>query len=443
MAVVGTSGSGKSTLAGLLPRFYDLQGGAIRIDGTDVSTVTLDSLRRSIGLVFEDSFLFSDTIRANIAYGRPDATDAEVERRGPHRRRPRLHRRAGRRLRHGRRRAGPHALGRPAPAHRAGPGDPHRPQGARARRRDLGRRQPHRGRDPRHAPRRPRGPHDHPHRPPPFDAAASPIASPCSTTGHVVDVGTHDELDERCAALPPPAVGSGRRRRGRGRARPRRDRRDDGQRIRRTGRRSSTRSARPRARRHPGLWRRDGDDGRPPRARRGRAQGDGHAVAGRGHGRRWRRRACWAGWPRRPSCWPRSSALPPAARPSRPARRRRPAGGPDVPASRRFLRPWRAQLAIGLTLVVLDGAGHARRTDPRAPRDRRRVSRPAVTGALWAATLAYLLVVAGRLGGDDRPDVRHRPHRRAGAVRACGSGSSPTSSGSASTTTTGRWAGGS
>lgn len=79
MAVVGTSGSGKSTVALLLPRFYDLLGGTIRIDGTDISTVDLDSLRRSIGLVFEDTFLFSDSIGANIAYGRPESTPAEIE----------------------------------------------------------------------------------------------------------------------------------------------------------------------------------------------------------------------------------------------------------------------------------------------------------------------------------------------------------------------------
>ncbi|MCU1354616.1 MAG: transporter related, partial [Acidimicrobiales bacterium] len=79
MALVGTSGSGKSTVALLLPRFYDLQAGTITVDGTDLTTVDLDSLRRQIGMVFEDTFLFSDTLAANIAYGRPDATQAEVE----------------------------------------------------------------------------------------------------------------------------------------------------------------------------------------------------------------------------------------------------------------------------------------------------------------------------------------------------------------------------
>jgi ATP-binding cassette, subfamily B, bacterial len=78
VAVVGASGSGKSTLALLLPRFYDPQGGSVRIGGYDVAEVTRDSLRAAIGLVMEDSFLFSDTVRANIAYGRPDATDEEI-----------------------------------------------------------------------------------------------------------------------------------------------------------------------------------------------------------------------------------------------------------------------------------------------------------------------------------------------------------------------------
>jgi ATP-binding cassette subfamily B protein len=78
LAVVGTSGSGKSTISLLLPRFYDVRGGAIRVGGHDVRDLTLDSLRASIGLVMEESFLFSDTIRANIAYGRPDATLAQV-----------------------------------------------------------------------------------------------------------------------------------------------------------------------------------------------------------------------------------------------------------------------------------------------------------------------------------------------------------------------------
>ena len=78
VAVVGGSGSGKSTLAALLPRFYDPQSGTVSVDGTDVRTVTLESLRSQIGVVFEEAFLFSDTVRSNIAFGRPDATDEAI-----------------------------------------------------------------------------------------------------------------------------------------------------------------------------------------------------------------------------------------------------------------------------------------------------------------------------------------------------------------------------
>ncbi|MGZ4736583.1 MAG: ABC transporter ATP-binding protein [Acidimicrobiia bacterium] len=79
VALVGTSGSGKSTVGLLLPRFYDVHAGSVRIDDVDVRDVTLSSLREQIGVVFEDSFLFSDTIRNNIAFARPDASDADVE----------------------------------------------------------------------------------------------------------------------------------------------------------------------------------------------------------------------------------------------------------------------------------------------------------------------------------------------------------------------------
>ena len=78
LAIIGASGSGKSTVSLLLARFYDVDAGAVRIGGHDVRDVTLDSLRSAIGLVLEDSFLFSDTVRANIAFGRPDATDEQV-----------------------------------------------------------------------------------------------------------------------------------------------------------------------------------------------------------------------------------------------------------------------------------------------------------------------------------------------------------------------------
>ncbi|MYY86633.1 MULTISPECIES: ABC transporter ATP-binding protein [unclassified Streptomyces] len=79
LAVVGSSGSGKSTVSLLLPRFYDVTHGAVLIGGHDVRELTLDSLRSAIGLVPEDSFLFSDTVGANIAYGHPDATREQIE----------------------------------------------------------------------------------------------------------------------------------------------------------------------------------------------------------------------------------------------------------------------------------------------------------------------------------------------------------------------------
>ncbi len=77
-ALVGASGAGKSTILNLIPRFYDVNSGAVTIDGQDVRAVTMDSLRRQIALVSQEILLFDDTIRANIAYGRPDASDADV-----------------------------------------------------------------------------------------------------------------------------------------------------------------------------------------------------------------------------------------------------------------------------------------------------------------------------------------------------------------------------
>ncbi|MFN3401233.1 MAG: ABC transporter ATP-binding protein, partial [Ferrovibrio sp.] len=78
-ALVGASGAGKSTLLNLVPRFYDASQGSVKIDGQDVRDVTLASLRRSVALVSQELTLFDDTIRANIAYGRPEASQAEIE----------------------------------------------------------------------------------------------------------------------------------------------------------------------------------------------------------------------------------------------------------------------------------------------------------------------------------------------------------------------------
>jgi ABC-type transport system involved in Fe-S cluster assembly fused permease/ATPase subunit len=79
VAIVGSSGAGKSTIARLLFRFYDVDAGAIEIDGQDIRDVTQDSLRRAIGVVPQDTVLFNDTVLYNIAYGRPGATRAEIE----------------------------------------------------------------------------------------------------------------------------------------------------------------------------------------------------------------------------------------------------------------------------------------------------------------------------------------------------------------------------
>ncbi|MDO9224363.1 MAG: ABC transporter ATP-binding protein [Caulobacter sp.] len=79
VALVGPSGGGKSTILSLIPRFYDATTGRVTVDGSDVREVTIASLRSRIALVTQEPFLFDDTIRANIAYARPEATDAEIE----------------------------------------------------------------------------------------------------------------------------------------------------------------------------------------------------------------------------------------------------------------------------------------------------------------------------------------------------------------------------
>jgi ATP-binding cassette subfamily B protein len=117
VAIVGRTGSGKSTIARLLDRFYDVTDGAITIDGHDMRDVTLTSLRENVGVVLDEPFLFSISIRDNIAYGLPDAS-FERSRRRPERERRRVHRPPPRGVRHRGRRAGLHALGRTAPAHR-------------------------------------------------------------------------------------------------------------------------------------------------------------------------------------------------------------------------------------------------------------------------------------------------------------------------------------
>lgn len=80
VAIFGPTGSGKSALMSLIPRFYDPTGGRISIDGNDLRTLELDSLRRNVGMVFQESFLFSNTVAANISFGHPEATPEQIQR---------------------------------------------------------------------------------------------------------------------------------------------------------------------------------------------------------------------------------------------------------------------------------------------------------------------------------------------------------------------------
>ncbi len=79
MAIVGRSGAGKTSLVNLIPRFYDPLEGRVLVDGLDVRDLTLSSIRSQIGIVLQDTYLFNDTVRENIRYGRLDATDEEIE----------------------------------------------------------------------------------------------------------------------------------------------------------------------------------------------------------------------------------------------------------------------------------------------------------------------------------------------------------------------------
>jgi ATP-binding cassette subfamily B protein len=78
VALVGSTGAGKTTMVSILSRFYDIQGGSITIDGTDISDVQVDSLRRQLGIVLQDGFLFSASVKENLRYGRLDATDEDI-----------------------------------------------------------------------------------------------------------------------------------------------------------------------------------------------------------------------------------------------------------------------------------------------------------------------------------------------------------------------------
>ena len=147
VALVGATGAGKSTLAKLVARFYDPDRGRVLVDGHDLRTVTSQSLRSQMGIVPQEAFLFSGTVRENIAFGKPEATLTEVREAAAAVGADELHHRARGRLRHRGGRARRAALGRPAPAHRLRPRPDRRPAHPRARRGHLERRHAHRGPD--------------------------------------------------------------------------------------------------------------------------------------------------------------------------------------------------------------------------------------------------------------------------------------------------------
>ena len=81
VALVGSSGAGKTTLCSLIPRFYDVTAGSVKLDGRDIRDICLKDLRRQIGIVQQDVYLFAGTVMDNIRYGKPEASDEEVIRR--------------------------------------------------------------------------------------------------------------------------------------------------------------------------------------------------------------------------------------------------------------------------------------------------------------------------------------------------------------------------
>ena len=172
VALVGPSGSGKTTTTYLVPRLYDVDAGAVEIDDVDVRRIKLESLGEVIGVVTQETYLFHASVRDNLRYARPEATEDELDRRRDGRRDPRPGHRAARGLRHDRRRARLQAVGRREAADRDRPGAAQGPADPDPRRGDVG---------PRHRlgaahPARLRapdgGPDDDRHRPPAVDDPA-------------------------------------------------------------------------------------------------------------------------------------------------------------------------------------------------------------------------------------------------------------------------------
>ena len=172
VALIGHTGAGKTTLASLVPRFYDATAGRVLVDGVDVRDLRLSSLRRAIGVIAQDPFLFSTTVRENIALGKPDVDDEEVEHAARMAQAHEFIDGAAARLRDGDRRARDHALGRPAPADRDRAGAPRRPPDPDPRRRDGVGGRVDRGPDQARPARGDEGPDDDDHRPPPLDDRA-------------------------------------------------------------------------------------------------------------------------------------------------------------------------------------------------------------------------------------------------------------------------------
>ncbi len=156
VAIVGPSGAGKSTISRLLFRFYDVDDGAIRIDGHDLRDVTQDSLRRAIGVVPQDTVLFNDSIRYNIGYGRPGAVARGDRRRRAPRPARSVHRAPARRRHESGRRARPQTVRRRETTRRHRARHPQEPAHSGVRRGDLGARHQDRARNP-NQPRRSRG----------------------------------------------------------------------------------------------------------------------------------------------------------------------------------------------------------------------------------------------------------------------------------------------
>ena len=168
-ALVGRSGGGKSTVMALILRLYDIEAGQILCDGVDIASVTRNSVRRQIGYVAQENFLFKGSVRDNIAMGRPGASEEDIVSAAKAAYAARLHHGVRARLRHALRRARHAAIRRPAPAHR------HRPRLSQgradhpARRGDLRPRLRIRAGDPESAAHPVRRPHHHRHRPSPLD----------------------------------------------------------------------------------------------------------------------------------------------------------------------------------------------------------------------------------------------------------------------------------